>query len=80
MSWATKWVSCTKKKEHKNEWHHTQFLGDMLSLHKHWLVNMGENEEIALEEQHPLELHPDLRSSSDRSSWDKCDMAASIAS
>lgn len=33
-----------QKKEHKNEQHHTQFLGDVLSLHKHWLVNMGENE------------------------------------
>lgn len=81
MSWATEWASCTNKKNtQKKEQHHHQFLWDMLSIQTHWLVNMGENKLIALEEQHPLELHPYLRSPPDHGSWDKWDMAASTAS
>lgn len=67
-------------KEHKKEQHQTHFLWDVRSIQTHWLVNMGENELIALEEQHPLELHPQLRSPPDHGRWDKWDMAASTAS
>lgn len=73
MSWASKWVSCTNKKNTKRIASYPVSLRcavytDTLDV---------KNQLIALEEQHPLELHPYSRNSPDHGSWDKWDMTAS---